>query len=141
MINPHSEQDWTTVVITKSNKAKTAGLSQAQIVAQEKKSGNVSTQKKVGGGENKSVHQGTTAAHLAKLENSNDEFKHSTVNRNLSQAIQQARLARQMTQKQLATAINEKPQVIQQYESGQAIPNPQVINKMERVLGIHLPRK
>jgi putative transcription factor len=78
---------------------------------------------------------------MAKLENSSDEFKHETVNRNLSQAIQQARLARKLTQKQLATAINEKAQVIQQYESGQAIPNPQVLLKLDRALGVHLPRK
>jgi putative transcription factor len=63
------------------------------------------------------------------------------VNANLSKAIQQARIAKSMTQKALATAINEKPQVIQQYESGQAIPNPQVLNKLDRALGIHLPRK
>ena len=31
-----------------------------------------------------------------------------------------------MTQAQLAQAINEKPQVINEYECGKAIPNPQV---------------
>ncbi len=77
---------------------------------------------------------------MAKLENSSEDFKHETVDRSLSQAIQQARIARQLTQKQLATAINEKAQVIQQYESGQAIPNPQVLLKLDRALGIHLPR-
>ena len=45
-----------------------------------------------------------------------------------------------MTQQQLATAINEKVQIIQEYESGKAIPNPQIINKLDRALGIHLPR-
>ena len=44
------------------------------------------------------------------------------VDRALSTAIQQARLAKKMTQKQLATAMNEKPQVIAEYESGKAIP-------------------
>jgi putative transcription factor len=53
-------------------------------------------------------------------------------------AIQQARLAKRMTQKALATAINEKPQVIGQYESGKAIPNQQIINKLERALGARL---
>jgi len=52
----------------------------------------------------------------------------------------QARLAKKMNQKQLGTAINEKPQVIQQYEAGKAIPNPQVISKLERALGCRLPR-
>jgi len=34
--------------------------------------------------------------------------------------------------------INEKPQVIQEYESGKAIPNNQIITKLERVLGVKL---
>jgi transcriptional regulator with XRE-family HTH domain len=34
--------------------------------------------------------------------------------------------------------INEKPQVIQDYESGKAIPNPQVLSKLSRVLGVTL---
>ncbi len=34
--------------------------------------------------------------------------------------------------------VNEKPSVIQEYESGKAIPNPQVLGKMSRVLGVTL---
>ena len=45
-----------------------------------------------------------------------------------------------MSQKDLGTKINEKPQVIQQYEGGKAVPNPQVISKIERALGVKLPR-
>jgi len=52
----------------------------------------------------------------------------------------QARMAKKMTQKELATAINEKPQVVGDYESGRAIPNPQIISKLERKLGTRLPR-
>ena len=32
-------------------------------------------------------------------------------------------------------AINEKPSIINEYESGKAIPNGQLISKMERALG------
>lgn len=52
----------------------------------------------------------------------------------------QARTAKKLTQKELATAINEKPQVVAEYESGKAIPNPQIISKLERSLGVKLPR-
>ena len=45
-----------------------------------------------------------------------------------------------MTQKELATKINEKPQVIGEYESGKAVPNGQIIVKIERALGCKLPR-
>ena len=34
----------------------------------------------------------------------------------------------------------EKHSVITDYESGKAIPNPGVINKLERILGVKLPR-
>jgi len=74
-----------------------------------------------------------------KLEES-DEMKHSKVDKSLSKAIQQARMAKKMTQKDLATAINEKPQVIGEYENGKAIPNGQIISKIERKLGCKLPR-
>lgn len=37
-------------------------------------------------------------------------------------------------------AINEKPNVIQEYESGKAIPNPSVLQKMSRVLGVPLSK-
>ena len=52
----------------------------------------------------------------------------------------QARSAKKLTQKELATAINEKTQVVAEYESGKAIPNPQIISKLERKLGTKLPR-
>uniref|UniRef100_A0A6T7BL95 HTH cro/C1-type domain-containing protein n=1 Tax=Florenciella parvula TaxID=236787 RepID=A0A6T7BL95_9STRA len=90
------------------------------------------------GGANSSVN--SLGAGAAKLDRETDELKHRTVDKSLSKAIMQARLAKKMNQKQLGTAINEKPQVIQQYEAGKAIPNPQVISKLERALGCRLPR-
>ena len=58
----------------------------------------------------------------------------------LSKAIQRARLDKKLTQKELATMINEKPQIVGEYESGKALPNPTLISKLERALGVHLPR-
>ena len=52
--------------------------------------------------------------------------------------IMQARTAKKMTQAQLAQAINEKPQTVQEYEQGKAIPNNQILGKMERALGVKL---
>ena len=37
--------------------------------------------------------------------------------------------------------INEKPQVVNDYESGRAIPNQQVISKLERAVGVKLRGK
>ncbi len=54
------------------------------------------------------------------------------------QAIMQARAALGMKQKEFATKINEKEQTVHEYENGSAIPSPQVLAKMERVLGVKL---
>lgn len=45
---------------------------------------------------------------------------------------------KQLTQKDLAQKINEKPSVIQDYESGKAIPSAQILSKMERILSVKL---
>ena len=41
----------------------------------------------------------------------------------------------------LLQRINEKPQVVNDYESGRAIPNQQVISKLERAVGVKLRGK
>ena len=51
------------------------------------------------------------------------------------------RQAKEMSQKDLATKICEKPQVVTEYEQGKAIPNQAVLAKMERALGIKLRGK
>lgn len=45
-----------------------------------------------------------------------------------------------MTQADLARLINERPQIIQEYESGKAIPNGAILSKLDKALGTHLPR-
>lgn len=55
--------------------------------------------------------------------------------------MQQARVAKEWTQADLARAINEKQQVINEYEQGKAIPNQQVLSKLERALGVKLRGK
>lgn len=40
----------------------------------------------------------------------------------------------------LPQLINEKPSVINEYESGKAIPNPQVLQKLSRALGVTLKK-
>jgi putative transcription factor len=76
------------------------------------------------------------AAH--KLDAETEDFHHEKVSTELKKQIIQARTAKKLTQAQLAQLINEKPQIIQDYESGKAIPNPQVLSKLSRVLGTTL---
>merc|ERR1719424_1404918 len=91
------------------------------------------------GGTNKSSHSGA-GANAIKLDENTETFRHETVSHDFKMALQQARLAKKMTQAALATAINEKGTVINEYESGKAIPNGQIINKLNRALGVRLPK-
>jgi putative transcription factor len=47
-------------------------------------------------------------------------------------------MEKKLSQKDVAQKINEKPSVIQDYESSKATPNPQILGKLERVLGVKL---
>ena len=38
-------------------------------------------------------------------------------------------------------AVNEKPQIVTEYEQGKAIPNNQILGKLERALGVKLRGK
>jgi putative transcription factor len=114
----------------------------ARELSAAKEAGLVSTEKRFGAGGNASAHSssGATIMSARKLEEADEPSKILKVDKSLSKAIMQARTAKKMTQKDLATAINEKPQVVAEYESGKAIPNPQIITKLERKLGCKLPR-
>merc|ERR1712188_340753 len=72
------------------------------------------------------------------LDEAEEAGRHETVTMELRKLIQQGRMAKKMSQKELATQINEKPQTINEYESGKAIPNPQILSKLQRVLGVKL---
>ena len=55
--------------------------------------------------------------------------------------MQSARMELKLSQKDVAQKINEKPSILQDYESGKAIPNPQILAKLERTLGVKLRGK
>lgn len=56
----------------------------------------------------------------------------------VGKAIQTARQEKELSQKDLAQKVNEKPSVISDYEGGRAIPSPQILGKLERTLGVKL---
>ncbi len=61
-----------------------------------------------------------------------------TINTSVSKAIMKARQEKGLNQKDLAVKINEKATIINEYESGRAIPSQQVLAKLERILGVKL---
>ena len=58
----------------------------------------------------------------------------------IQKAIQQARLACKMSQKELATKLQVQPSIITDYENGKAVPNNLFISKLEKALNTKLPR-
>ncbi|KAF9492256.1 MBF1-domain-containing protein [Pleurotus eryngii] len=97
----------------------------------------VATDKKVTGGSNK-AHQGTDHQRIAKLDRENEVAPPPKISPTVGRTIQTSRLALELSQKDLAAKINEKPSVLQDYESGKAIPNPQILGKLERILKVKL---
>ncbi|RZC87010.1 hypothetical protein C5167_041942 [Papaver somniferum] len=81
-------------------------------------------------GTNKAASSGTSL-NTRKLDEETEVLAHERVPSELKKNIMQARLDKKMTKSQLA----------QEYESGKAIPNQQIITKLERVLGVKLRGK
>lgn len=75
------------------------------------------------------------------VDNTGEEgFHHEVVSYSFKMELQKARLANKMSQKDLALKIGEKPVVINEYESGKAIPNQQIIRKLSKALGVQLKK-
>ncbi|AES76734.2 multiprotein-bridging factor 1c [Medicago truncatula] len=134
------KQDWEPVVLHKT-KPKAQDLRNPKAVNQALRTGaEVLTVKKPTAGSNKKATAGPVlnarkldeAAEPAALERVGGEVRH---------AIQKARLDKKMSQGDLAKLINERVQVVQEYENGKAVINQGVLGKMERVLGVKLRGK
>jgi len=134
-------QDWETVNVgrsTKPFKKPTQGDKKQSLTSAQRSGAAVSQQRQFATA-NKSVGghgpMGTSAgAGARKLAEETETFKVQKTGLAFGKALMQARMAKKMSQKDLGTKINEKPQVIQQYEQGKAVPNPAIISKLERAL-------
>ena len=69
-----------------------------------------------------------------KIEEGN--LKHDKIKLDICKQIQQKRLERGMTQKELANKLNISPKIISEIESGKAIKNQQLISKIKKNLNI-----
>ncbi|KAH0448101.1 hypothetical protein IEQ34_021901 [Dendrobium chrysotoxum] len=136
-------QDWDPVVLTR-RKPKSADLKDPKVVNNAIRSGaEIETVKKFDAGSNK---KGSSAAsqpamNARKLDEQTEPAALDRVSVDLRLAIQKARLDKKMSQAELARQINERAQVVQDYESGKAVPNQAFLAKMERVLGVKLRGK
>jgi len=130
--------DWDSKIVI-GNKPKAAKVTRttSDLNAARRAGAVVATDKKVTGGSNK-AHQGTDHQRIAKLDRENEVAPPPKISPTVGKAMQAARLDKELSQKDVAQKINEKPSVLQDYESGKAIPNPQILAKLERVLGVKL---
>merc|ERR1712032_125475 len=135
----HSDSDWDSHA-TVMQKKRTAAQSRSSAVvnAARRTGAAVETTKKYSGGTNKKQGTDKNSMHL---DNDTESTQVKKVEASVGKLIMKARNAKGLSQKELATKIQEKPQVVNEYESGKAIPNNQIMNKLERALGIKLRGK
>ena len=133
-----SNVDWDAKLVIGSKRAVPKVTKKDSDVNAARRAGAViATDKKTTGGANK-AHQGTDHQKIAKLDRENEVAPPPKVSPSVGRAMQTARMELKLSQKDLAQKINEKPSVLQDYESGKAIPNPQILGKLERALGVKL---
>lgn len=118
----------------RANVAKT----QAQINAA-RRTGNVLSVDKKYGTANKANN--TDGQRLTKIDRTDDVVAVKKLDPAVGKAIAKARQEKKMSQKDLATKVNEKPNVINDYEAARSAPNQQLLGKMERALGVKLRGK
>jgi len=85
--------------------------------------------------EHKTPHHSAGHKTFKRLD-SDDVEAPKTLGLSAGKQIQQARVAKKMSQKQLAQKINVKVQLITDYEVGTAIPSRAILNKLNRCLDI-----
>jgi putative transcription factor len=133
-------QDWTPVVVHK-RPVKGADARDPKVIAAAIRAGaEVQTVRKFDAGSNKK-QSGAPSLNTRKLDEETEPAALERVSLEVKHRIQKARLDKKLTQAQLGQMINERPQVVQEYESGKAIPSQQVLTKMERALGVKLRGK
>ncbi|CAK0825421.1 unnamed protein product [Prorocentrum cordatum] len=99
-------QDWEPTVWHKAGPTGRAARGTAVVNAARRAGDEVDTAKRV--------------PNAKKLDENTEAFRHEGVSHDFKMALQQARLAKKLTQAALAAAVNEKPSVINDYESGKA---------------------
>ncbi|CAG8549475.1 15951_t:CDS:2 [Funneliformis caledonium] len=135
------DDDWDkpTVIRKKATVAKVTKGTTA-INAARRAGAVVGVERKTSGGTNKG-HAMTDHQRIAKLDRENEVAPPPKISLSVGKAIQQARQAKGLTQKELGQKINEKANIINDYEMSRTIPNPIILGKLESILNIKLRGK
>jgi putative transcription factor len=125
-------QDWTPYSWNKTNEKRKDETKEQHINRLKKVTGAVSTINKTSG--NKQTLS-LDSSKLKKIENEEDTFVLPKVSLSMGKKIAKLRCEKKLSQKDLAFQLSLNVKIIQDYEASKAIPNPVIINKMERILG------
>lgn len=121
-----------------SGPRQTVARTSGQINAARRQGLVLSVDKKYGSTNTKGDPEGQR---LTRVDRETDIIKPKKLDANVGKTIARVRTEKKLSQKDLATKINEKPTVINDYESARAQPNQQVLAKLERALGVKLRGK
>ena len=89
----------------------------------------------------KTKHTNYEISNETKIMNDYETLNHEKVSMTLAKMIQKARIAKgYKTQKEFAQMLNLKPDIVNSYENGKAIPDNHVLQKMRRILNVKLSR-
>lgn len=73
---------------------------------------------------------------LYKIEHEEENFHHKRIDGDISKKIIQKRVEMKLSRKDLAQKINIKEKILSEYESGKAIPDNNIMNKIRNILKI-----
>jgi len=131
-------QDFDVVRIQRKQTKQELGTKEQQVNKARQQGKAIDTEKRFGTGGNK---QQQAPVYARKVDESEEAQRLQTVSMDVRRAIAQGRQAKGWTQKDLAQQVNEVPKVVNEYESGKAIPSPNVLEKLEKALGVKLRGK
>ena len=77
---------------------------------------------------------------MLQLDSETEELRHERVSHAVADAVRRARAERGLSQRDLACALSRPTQAIQELEAGRGAPDNALVARIEKHLGIKLPR-
>ncbi|KAF9300829.1 multiprotein-bridging factor 1 [Mortierella antarctica] len=125
------------IILRKQAELAKVSRSEADLNAARRAGAPISTERKVVS----NAPAGEDFRRIAKVAESPEIIAPKTVTADVGKIMAKARIDKKITQKELSAVVHEKPSVINDYEAGRAVPNQQVLGKIERALGVRLRGK
>ncbi|KAF9343067.1 multiprotein-bridging factor 1 [Mortierella sp. AD094] len=125
------------IILRKQAELAKVSCSEADLNAARRAGAPISTERKVVS----DAPAGEDFRRIDKAAESPEIIAPKAVTVDVGKVMAKARIEKKITQKELSAVVHEKPSVINDYEAGRAVPNQQVLGKIERALGVRLRGK